>query len=473
MQTNFISSLPQTEDQPILLYNSPLPNKSSASALSSDQPNSGDESFKEIDKKMKIKYNFLVPAVAILLKGETKDELSLSTFLRNSFSKFGVIKHIEISALNGKSRAYILYDYYFSALFAVDSVKSILEKIEKDSEMMVDILQADDDFEKQDKISQKKSLADCDTAEQKKVLTDFEKEVKMMNIDKIYLDDSSALLDQSPTKEKTIILNPDADCFLSKSFLAKNKFLGCSNTIIPFTATAFPTEQSSNRFQKVLPQQTYANPFNFCCQNQIQPNYFVRQPSESSFNKFYCSNRTQTNYESYYSNKESSKMDAYWKSNMKKAYYPMDIKFNTESRKEYDLKYVCNYIIQIENEHRFQVKKRILGANGGNLKRIIHDCCIMNGDTTTKIRLRGKGSGYKEGLEDKESEDPLQLCVSSLNYLTYPKCCSMIEKLLKQIYADYAMFLKFVLRKNSIGNVPQKIEKYEYVVTRPQDASLD
>jgi hypothetical protein len=30
-----------------------------------------------------------------------------------------------------------------------------------------------------------------------------------------------------------------------------------------------------------------------------------------------------------------------------------------------------------------------------------------------KLRLRGRGSGYKEGPEKRESQEPLHLCVSS------------------------------------------------------------
>ena len=54
----------------------------------------------------------------------------------------------------------------------------------------------------------------------------------------------------------------------------------------------------------------------------------------------------------------------------------------------------------------------IIGKNGSLLRNIIINNCIIYGDNSTKIRLRGKGSGHKEGLKNAEREDPMELCVS-------------------------------------------------------------
>lgn len=56
------------------------------------------------------------------------------------------------------------------------------------------------------------------------------------------------------------------------------------------------------------------------------------------------------------------------------------------------------------------------------MKRIIDMCLAEALDCKEpdliKLRLRGKGSGYKEGPEKRESNEPLHLCVSSKhNYL--------------------------------------------------------
>jgi hypothetical protein len=66
------------------------------------------------------------------------------------------------------------------------------------------------------------------------------------------------------------------------------------------------------------------------------------------------------------------------------------------SNQFYILKFVCNYDIQIENDSKFRVTRRLIGNKGLALKKILYDCCNKKGDYTTKIRLRGKGSGYKE-----------------------------------------------------------------------------
>ncbi len=77
--------------------------------------------------------------------------------------------------------------------------------------------------------------------------------------------------------------------------------------------------------------------------------------------------------------------------------HPSLINFKTLPNRMYLIKYVCNYNIQIENEPEFQVTRRLIGNKGAYLKKILYDTCIKYSDYTTKIRLRGKGSGYKEG----------------------------------------------------------------------------
>lgn len=63
-----------------------------------------------------------------------------------------------------------------------------------------------------------------------------------------------------------------------------------------------------------------------------------------------------------------------------------------------DNKFICNFEIQIENDEYFRVTKRIIGNKGLYLKAILYDCCGKYGDYSTKIRLRGRGSGFKEGF---------------------------------------------------------------------------
>jgi hypothetical protein len=63
----------------------------------------------------------------------------------------------------------------------------------------------------------------------------------------------------------------------------------------------------------------------------------------------------------------------------------------------------CRYDIQIDNDKDFQVAKKIIGSKGYNMKQIIDGS--LNGtpydphkeNDLIKLRLRGKGSGFKEG----------------------------------------------------------------------------
>ena len=166
-----------------------------------------------------------------------------------------------------------------------------------------------------------------------------------------------------------------------------------------------------------------------------------------------------------------------------------EVKFHTNSTRDYQFKYVSRYIVQIENEKNFPVTKMIIGNNGKLLRQILLENCINYGDHTTKIRLRGKGSGYKEGPKNEESKDPMELCISSLNMLSYMRCSQAIENLLLHVYYQYYIYQcnnisldkkdnnnntnndnlnnkKELKDKNGCPIIMKKILKYQYVVNR-------
>ena len=144
------------------------------------------------------------------------------------------------------------------------------------------------------------------------------------------------------------------------------------------------------------------------------------------------------------------------------------VHFMTHSSRNYYYKYVCNYTVQIENDNLFMVTKRIIGKNGCFLKKILQESCIKYGDYSTKIRLRGKGSGYVDKVNNNEnSEDPLMLSVSSLNYTTYNNCCLLLDNLMNKIYDDYYEHLHKVLpRELHYSIIKKKLVKNEFVVDR-------
>ena len=143
------------------------------------------------------------------------------------------------------------------------------------------------------------------------------------------------------------------------------------------------------------------------------------------------------------------------------------VHFNTHSSRNYYYKYVCNYTVQIENDNLFMVTKRIIGKNGCFLKKILQESCIKYGDYSTKIRLRGKGSGYIDKVSNNDSEEPLMLSVSSLNYPTYYNCCLLVDNLMNKIYEDYYEHLHKVLPKElHYSIIKKKIIKNEFIVDR-------
>ena len=117
----------------------------------------------------------------------------------------------------------------------------------------------------------------------------------------------------------------------------------------------------------------------------------------------------------------------------------------------------------------------IIGNNGMLLRQILLDNCIKYGDHTTKIRLRGRGSGYKEGPKNEESKDPMELCISSLNMASFSRCSIAIENMLLQVYYQYYLYQckNFLEKKNQLNNkmesppiAMKKILRYHYVVNR-------
>lgn len=100
-------------------------------------------------------------------------------------------------------------------------------------------------------------------------------------------------------------------------------------------------------------------------------------------------------------------------------------------------KYTCKYEILIANDKDFQIARRLIGSKGCNMKKIINKCKSSGDGEGIKLRLRGKGSGYREGPENKESDEPLHLCISSKNPEEMKKACLLVDDLLKVIHEDY------------------------------------
>jgi hypothetical protein len=113
-------------------------------------------------------------------------------------------------------------------------------------------------------------------------------------------------------------------------------------------------------------------------------------------------------------------------------------------------KFTCRYNVMIENDKNFQVAKKIIGSKGCNMKSIIDSVPQQYSNfnqkrskqDALKLRLRGKGSGFKEGPDQKESDEPLHLCISAKCESVYLDSCKRVERLLNKIYEDYILYLE-------------------------------
>jgi hypothetical protein len=95
----------------------------------------------------------------------------------------------------------------------------------------------------------------------------------------------------------------------------------------------------------------------------------------------------------------------------------------------------CQFLIGIEEEPTFRVCRKLLGPQGQFMKEIA-------ARTGSKLRLRGRGSKFLEGPEQRESTDPLMLCISSPTLPSYAETKKLVLNLLESVYEQYRAFSK-------------------------------
>lgn len=104
-------------------------------------------------------------------------------------------------------------------------------------------------------------------------------------------------------------------------------------------------------------------------------------------------------------------------------------------------KHIGTYYVQIEQENDFNVVRRILGNMGENIKLIVYQQSSFK-EHHLKIRLMGKGSGFKNRYTEIEFDDSLRICVSSTNNIVFDRACVLLESLLRKIYDDFEVYLR-------------------------------
>jgi hypothetical protein len=94
-------------------------------------------------------------------------------------------------------------------------------------------------------------------------------------------------------------------------------------------------------------------------------------------------------------------------------------------------KHECQILVGIEEDKKFSVVRRILGPKGENMKHILAHA------NRAKVRIRGRGSKYKEGADNIESSDPLMICVSAITRPSYERATFLVEELLQTVQDEY------------------------------------
>lgn len=102
-------------------------------------------------------------------------------------------------------------------------------------------------------------------------------------------------------------------------------------------------------------------------------------------------------------------------------------------------KYTCRFELLVDNDKEFQIARKLIGSKGCNMKKIV-ETCGGNEVNEVKLRLRGRGSGFREGPNKLESDDPLHLCVSSKHYDKYQQACQLVQELLNSVFDEYKKF---------------------------------
>jgi len=99
-------------------------------------------------------------------------------------------------------------------------------------------------------------------------------------------------------------------------------------------------------------------------------------------------------------------------------------------------KFQCQINIGIEEESKFRVVRRMIGAGGENMKNIHEQ------SSGARLRLRGRGSKFLEGDEQLESTDDLMLCITCDDKAGYEIAKVMAVELVEGVQKNYRSFCR-------------------------------
>jgi len=98
-------------------------------------------------------------------------------------------------------------------------------------------------------------------------------------------------------------------------------------------------------------------------------------------------------------------------------------------------KYTCKVEFDIENDKDFRVSSKVISV-ARRIWQELPNFQLKGG----KTRLRGKGSGFLEGIEQKEADEPLHLCISCREHQSFEDAIAMAIKEIHNIQRDFVAF---------------------------------
>ena len=247
---------------------------------------------------------------------------------------------------------------------------------------------------------------------------------------------------------------PNIQYYQLMQIMKMNKNLQ-NNNISPQGMSMFPNYNFNQLSQMQFQQQNGINPVNLLMAKQnMNMNNINNMNLQNNLN-----NQFKNNLKNQLMNQNIQQMNnQHFNQNLHQNNFNQNANNNTENNNsvndEKNLgKYTCKYQILIANDKDFQIARRLIGSKGCNMKNIIKECKLSEDGEGIKLRLRGKGSGYKEGPENKESDEMLHLCISSKNSEEMKKACLLVDDLLNKINEDY----KEYCQKNNVMPVNSQI----------------
>ncbi|KAJ2389207.1 hypothetical protein H4S02_002484 [Coemansia sp. RSA 2611] len=111
--------------------------------------------------------------------------------------------------------------------------------------------------------------------------------------------------------------------------------------------------------------------------------------------------------------------------------------------------------IEIESERGFNVRAKLIGTGGENMKYI-------QNTTGARVQVRGRGSGFFEGQGDPEAQEPMHLLVMADSEDVLGQAREYCRSLVDTIHAQYNEFREYGGRRGDRHSHRESRDSYEH-----------